>query len=172
MLNSIKLLCLTVIFSLTQCAQAPANGVLSPTHDELKIEVVVELPIEELWWLLPPTPIKSKHEGSISVWEYDRESFPYDGVMKASLLIVAGLGDIMEIPVAVKVWVPIEDKIVYDIEQTKERQLKSEYSLAVFCNKEVSAGNNEQKWCVEMSIHHSGDVYFNQKLIGAVKSVP
>ena len=126
-------------------------------------EIVDNIPIKELLALKPDEHAENYPIGFIDIREFGYEWFPNDGKMKAAFLISAGLGDLGESPVAVKIWVPIEEKVIYDKKESKKQQELSKESVAIFC---INHAVEKSKRCIVFSINESARVYIDGYLLG------
>lgn len=99
---------------LAAAAQAEPHGLR--VGDSLIVEVISTLDTSEVWHLsLPETHYTSQGTapgGVVGVWTYDAEEARIDGEWWAACIVMDGIGDLDEQPVAIRVWAKGKQRVV------------------------------------------------------------
>ncbi len=163
--TKMKLYNIILITAILTCFQISAkpDGIIVKATDNFMFEVVDKISIRELLALKPAKHVLNNPIGFLDVRAFGYEWYPNDGKMKVSFLVSAGLGDLGEIPLTIKLWVPLESNVVYDEVRTKKKQQESNISAAVFCQNGADKSSDK---CVTIIISKIAEVYVDEHLLG------
>jgi len=160
----------TLVLALSACTETLAEGSDAEEIASLEIELIESLSVQEVWNLTSVNHVFSDTGVTIEVMQFSKEYYVRRDDFVPSYLVMAGMGDIDENPVAMKIWVQ-EDKYLF-FDEKKSLQLSKEMSsgLAIFCfaekhNKQILEDSN----CVNISISDLGVVQFNGKTLGNIE---
>jgi hypothetical protein len=115
-----RLCCLLTGIVLTACSatnavSADAEMQRSETKTAtVKTEVIDKLSTQELWSFQPPVLLVSEGGARIMYWGYDIEITPQEGGWIGMGVAMAGLGDLYEEPVAIRIWAKKSERFLKD----------------------------------------------------------
>ena len=125
----------------------------------IKAEIIDTLPTQEVWSFQPPVLLASEGGGVIMYWGYGIEVTPLEEDWIGVGVVMAGLGDLYEKPVAVRIWTKASDRFLKD--QSIAESENGDNAVALF-------GDAEGKVRLRFAVTPYGDVLINEKPIGAV----
>lgn len=159
--------CLLASVVLTACAtttavSADAETVASAPAESvtIKAEVIENISAKELWHSLAPVIYRSPGGAVIGYWAAGTENEPISGDWTSPGVVMAGLGDIDEKPVAVRIWTKASDRFLRD--QSLAESENGNDAVALF-------GGSEGKVSLRFAVMPSGEVLINGEDIGAVE---
>lgn len=102
--------------STTTAVSAEAETVTAEPAEKvtIKAKIIENLSAKELWHSQAPVTYGSSGGARIGYWAADVENMPMDGDWTSPGVVMAGMGDIDEKPVAVRIWTKAGDVFLKD----------------------------------------------------------
>lgn len=144
----------------TIASASAASIIISPTKDvTIKAEIIESISIKSLWHSLKQFSYTSDSGARITYWATSAENMVTDKDWVSPGVLIAGLGDIDEKPIAVRIWTKKSDQLL------KEKSLSVTESgndaIALF-------GDSHGTVSLQISIRPTGEVFLDNILIGKI----
>jgi len=159
--------CLLACVVLTACStttavSADVDTVASSAVEiaTIKAEVIEDVSAKALWHSQTPLTYRSSGEAVISYWAAGVENQPMSGDWISPGVVMAGLGDIDEKPVAVRIWTKASDRFLKD--QSLAESESSDDTVALF-------GGPDGEVHLRFTVTSSGEVLIDDAVIGVVE---
>jgi hypothetical protein len=146
-----------------------ASKYVFSTDQSVRFEKIDSLSVEEIWCLKVNKPLYS-NSTTFMIWTPHSECNPSDGDFKLVAIAIAGVGDLYEVPVGVKVWSKMELVYLHDESVGSSRGVES--GTVVFGSRELSVDASpivRNKVVAHLTIDPNGHVKANDVLIGTVE---
>ena len=163
-------LCRIFIFVMMFMACAcKADQNLIYTEDDLTYSVTEDLAVAELWTLSAPETVVSNNGAILAIWAYDSENSLGADEKRPVYLILGGLGDIGETPVAITVFA--NPSITATLNLTKSRMVskRSPSAEVSVCTGNTQLYDATAAYCMVIEQNIDGGFVVDSRTVGTVK---
>lgn len=144
-----------------------SSGVFANENNAVRFEQIERVSVKELWSLTANPPIFSNRGAVMGYWSFDVENRPARGEWFGVGIVLAGFGDIDEVPVGVLVWARNSTKFLLD--KSREETSKTGRPHVIFASSRCSDGKECDVAYSQLVLEDDGRVTRNGHVIGVVE---
>lgn len=156
------------------CFATPAlanDGDLVDLGNGFAAEKVLSVDVDDIWRAADVSVLRSKSGLVVQFWPENEEFREQKGMWTAVGFVFSGVGDIGEVPVAIRLW--SKSDVSYSLDQSKSYERRKE-KVALFFNKRCpnDAPCLAEILAVALRLEEGNQVFINNKQLGSIDLTP
>jgi len=163
-----------VLASILACLASPTlanDGILVDLGNGFAAEKVSSIDVDDIWRASDVSVLRSESGLVVQFWPENEEFRERNGKWVAVGFVLSGVGDVGEVPVAIRLWSKID--VSYSPDQSKSYEKRKE-KVALFFQKACPADIpcSAETLAVALRLEEGSRVFINNKQLGSIDLIP